>query len=150
MLVEITPDRPNLERELEAARLIRNSVRQFMTNNTEMITESEQIEWYSSLDHERLRLFLYFSQDRAIGYGIINRQDASAALLTGAILEEYQGQGHGKKLFQTLIDLTNDDQFVPELDVLSTNNKAINLYRSLGFVETAEHNGVVSMVRRTV
>jgi ribosomal protein S18 acetylase RimI-like enzyme len=147
MLVEITPDRPGLKVELEAARNIRNGSRHFMTNNTKMITEREQQEWYNSLDHDKLRLFLYIYDNRPVGYGIINKQHTPFALLTGAVMETYRGRGIGKDLFQSLIDLTDDDPFVPELDVRSDNTRAIKLYESLGFVKTVEDKDIISMIR---
>lgn len=138
MLVEVVPGNTSLPFELEQARRIRNSVRMFMTNNTEYITKEDQIEWYNGLDHDKLRLFLYYIDGTAVcaGYGIINTSETEFPLLTGAILEHHQGYGHGRTLFSKLIDISLKDYYHrPELDVLESNEKAIKLYKSLGFTE---------------
>ena len=149
MLREVLFDSPTLDTDLEWVRIIRNHVSEFMTNNPHAISREEQIEWFKSLDHDQLRLFLFEEKYPPIpvGYGIINKSYTPFPLLTGAIIPSHQGRGYGKELFQSLIDLCKDD-LVPELDVRETNTKAINLYKSLGFVETINNNGIISMIYR--
>jgi ribosomal protein S18 acetylase RimI-like enzyme len=148
-LEEVFPGENNLLLKLEFIRQVRNTVREFMTNNTDMITESDQIAWYNSINHEKLRLFVYFSNGRMAGYGIINTTQTPFPLLTGAISQKYQGRGHGRKLFESLLEICKTDySFVPELDVRSTNVKAINLYESLGFIKTVQDKEIISMIYR--
>lgn len=153
MLVEIAPDRPGCLIELEKARTIRNAVREFMTNNTDIITPRDQVNWYNSLDHEKVRLFLYYADTNittvpiAVGYGIINQSYSPFPLLTGAISPEHQGKGYGRKLFKSLLD-SCDGWLAPELDVRADNEKAIKLYESLGFERYHNTGGIISMIYR--
>lgn len=57
--------------------------------------------------------------------------------LTIAIHEGHQGKGLGKKLMQYLIEWTKNHPKIEkfELQVRSSNIRAINLYKSLGFIE---------------
>lgn len=57
--------------------------------------------------------------------------------LTIAIHEGHQGKGLGKKLMQYLIEWTKGHSKIEkfELQVRSSNTRAINLYKSLGFIE---------------
>ena len=57
--------------------------------------------------------------------------------LTIAVHEGHQGKGFGKKLMQYLINWTRSHPQIEkfELQVRSSNAPAINLYKSLGFVE---------------
>lgn len=147
MLIEILPSDPGLELSLEVARVIRNSVRSNMTHNTDNITRAQQAEWYKGLDHDKLRLFLYSEHSNfSIGYGIINLTETVFPLLTGAIVADYQGYGHGRALFSKLIDICLKDYYHrPELDVLESNEKAIKLYKSLGFTEIERLDGTIFM-----
>jgi len=146
MLREVLPDSLTVDTDLEWARIIRNHVREFMTNNTDSISREEQIEWFREIDHNKLRLFLIEEKYPPIpvGYGIINKSHTPFPLLTGAIIPSHQGRGYGKELFQGLIDLCEDD-LAPELDVRSDNIRAIKLYESLGFVKTVEYKDIISM-----
>ena len=147
MLVEITPYSEHLDQELEAAREIRNSVREFMTNNRDSITKSEQIAWYNTLDHSRFRLFLFEAGRVPIGYGIINTAYTPYPMLTGAILKSYQGLGFGRELFSGLLNITNQQyEQRAALDVLRTNERAIKFYQSLGFIEEASSDDTVFMM----
>jgi GNAT superfamily N-acetyltransferase len=117
-----------------------------MTGNQEYIHRDQQIKWFKELDHEELRLFLFWADFELSGYGIVRRKDGNP-WLTGVLCEHQRGKGYGKKLFQLLIDLCEDD-LTPELDVRETNIKARTLYTSLGFQETVNNNGIISMVLR--
>ena len=149
MLREVLPGSPTLYEDLEWVRIIRNHVSEYMTNNPHAITREGQLEWFSEIDHDKLRLFILEEKYPSIpvGYGIINKSYTPFPLLTGGILPSRQGRGLGKKLFQELIDLCEDD-LTPELDVRETNIKARTLYTSLGFQETVNNNGIISMVLR--
>ena len=62
---------------------------------------------------------------------------AHVVVLTIAIHEGYQGTGFGKRLMEHLISWTRANPKIEkfELQVRSSNERAISLYKSLGFIE---------------
>ena len=62
---------------------------------------------------------------------------AHVVVLTIAIHEGYQGRGFGKRLMVHLISWTRANPKIEkfELQVRSSNERAISLYKSLGFIE---------------
>lgn len=116
---------------LETIRNIRNSCREFMTNNTNYISEEQQIEWFNSVDHDVLKLYAGRVSGEVVGYGIVRIEDGDA-WLTGAILSSYRGYGYGRRLFVSLISLVPAG-VETKLTVRDTNTNAINLYKALGF-----------------
>lgn len=71
-----------------------------------------------------------------IGYGVIQFLYNSANLLTIGIKQDYQSRGYGRKLLLELIEAMKKRE-VNEifLEVRVSNQRAINLYKSLGFKE---------------
>ena len=76
-----------------------------------------------------------------VGHALLDPHNLAATShvvsLTIAIHEGHQGKGLGKKLMQYLIEWTKGHPKIEkfELQVRSSNLRAINLYRSLGFLE---------------
>lgn len=119
--------------DLNTLRLIRNRCRKYMTRHTDHISLAEQFEWGSTFKGK-----VYIVEEGyPIGYGVIQNN-----LVTGAILPPFRGKGKGRELFKFLIS-----QCVGEvgLEVLETNKRAYNLYKSLGFVEKKREKGVITM-----
>ncbi len=67
-----------------------------------------------------------------------NRHTATIGI---AISPEWRGQGVGTALMQALIDFARQGGVLKrlELEVISTNERAIHVYRKLGFVEEGFH-----------
>jgi ribosomal protein S18 acetylase RimI-like enzyme len=129
---------------LEFIRIVRNSVRLYLTGNRKYIGQTEQQEWFKSVDHEALRLFLFYTEGEPAGYGII-RLEGMRVLLTGALLEEYRGKGCGRILFDTLTTQALFDYGAADLDVSAHNMRAYNLYHSIGFRATDRKDDIISM-----
>lgn len=115
-----------------------------MTGNRESISQTEQQEWFKSVNHDSLRLFLFYIEGEPAGYGII-RCEGMRVLLTGALLEEYRGNGYGRILFDTLTTQALFDYGAADLDVSAHNMKAYNLYHSIGFRATDRKGDIISM-----
>jgi RimJ/RimL family protein N-acetyltransferase len=87
-------------------------------------------------------LYVVIEEDGAIvGHAVLDphklASTAHVVSLTIAIHEGHQGKGLGKKLMQYLIEWTKNHPKIEkfELQVRSSNTRAINLYKSLGFAE---------------
>lgn len=103
---------------------------------TETVMKSES--FLKNLDADS-HLLVAELQEKVVGVVGLNimknprmRHSASLGI---SIRKEYQGQGIGKKLMEKILDLADNWLMLirVELGVLEDNEKAMNLYKSLGF-----------------
>ena len=140
----------------EALRIreIRNESRQFLTNNTEFITEDQQIQWfsqYSEFQNSR-SYFVWIGSDEAgndVGYGaikIIGDQNGAITLCLG---EKFRGMGFGRKLLSFLVDRCYEFNLIPYSEILASNTASINLHKTSGFTELEAMGGrLVKMAKK--
>jgi predicted acetyltransferase len=77
----------------------------------------------------------------AIGKINIKYNDNSAFISGFGILPEFRAKGYGKVALKEALKLINEKNInIVQLDVSCKNNKALNLYKSCGFVEQSEMN----------
>lgn len=132
----------------------RNSVRQYMTHNQNEITESEQREWFAEYYiparwRRQAIGFLAVKDEATIGYGLITQRN-DRYWVSGGLVPEARGQGNGRELFGHLTTtvhgyLESDECW---LDVLNTNDRAINLYKSLGYQAVESDQRLTLMVHQ--
>jgi len=124
---------------------IRNTCREYMTNDTSYIGPLRQLRWWWSIRHDpSIQPFLFRIGGRAIGFGLIRKVD-SRHFVTGGIRPESRGHGLGRYLFGALCDLVAQPVF---LEVLEANQRAQRLYHSLGFKNVATVRLGVLLMRR--
>lgn len=116
--------------DLESVRVIRNSCREFMTNDTYEISRTMQTEWFRNMDHDKTRVFVFLLDGSTVGYGIL-RDIADRWWCSGGLLPEHRDKGLGAELFGILIDACPSDELW--LNVLIHNERASSLYLRLGF-----------------
>jgi GNAT superfamily N-acetyltransferase len=136
-----------------AMRKVRNESFEYMTGNPRRIGWLEQIIWW----HFRRPLtgvYLLMETPGAVdrrgnitdpvtnGYGIITVD----GFLTGAIRAEDRGKGWGEALFVEMMDVVVDRNDDPRLDVHMDNEKAISLYKKLGFIPCGAGEKKMEMV----
>jgi GNAT superfamily N-acetyltransferase len=146
-LVALTPSTPM---DFETMRQIRNQCRDFMTRNTDEITPERQKQFALELQEPDCKTFAYLyllPPAGWAGYGI-RRWDADQRhwWLTGALVAKARGQGYGRQLFEHLVSAS-----LPEpsaLEVRITNLPARRLYESMGFVERARRQDIITMLRQ--
>lgn len=105
----------------------------------ERTSTAEDMEHYlHTMETSNSLLLLLFDDQRAVGFlsakrGAANRIRHSAYIVCG-ILKDYRGKGWGKLLFQELLTWAPENSITRlELTVMAHNDKAILLYRSMGF-----------------
>lgn len=105
----------------------------------ERTTTVEDMEQYlHSIIKSNSLLLILFDGQKAVGFisakrGAANRIKHSAYIVCG-ILKDYRGKGQGKLLFQELLKWAPENGITRlELTVMTHNEKAILLYRSMGF-----------------
>lgn len=136
--LEVVPIRNIID--AERVRVIRNSLRNYMTNSTSYISPFGQLKWYLNIykkenKNGKMDCYSCIYKGKTCGYGLI-RIVKGKYFLTGGITENQRGKGFGEELFKKLIEL------VPEgivwLEVLDTNTIAKRLYLKLGFRKVDE------------
>lgn len=137
-----------LEQYLEYIRKTRNASKQYMTRNQETITPEVQRHWYENISDNVIPYILIKSEHGTIfypcGYGLIIIED-KISKLTGVIDESDRGKGYGRKLFSFLIEEAKKKTNKISLEVLISNQKAFNLYKSLGFVVKNQNQKTIFM-----
>lgn len=132
---------------------VRNQVRQFMTHDTHFILPEEQERWFEGTykpARERHEMVGFLMHDGAlpVGYGLISQREG-AFWVSGGLIPDARGQGHGERLFSFLTAYTVGLLDHPEvmLDVLETNKPARELYEKIGYVaiEPQEQEGIIVM-----
>lgn len=85
-------------------------------------------------------IFIAKLEDKIVGMAGVSREKSPkchhvAIIFNVYVEEEYQGKGIGKMLIQELMDDTKKDPTLAKfnLDVTTTQESAINLYKRLGF-----------------
>lgn len=133
--------------EALAVALIRNECCRWMTGNSKRLTVGEQLAFFAKIQKSNGWCFLLARNERVpCGYAIIRKLDKNRACLTGGLAECFRGEGLGKMLFKRILSWCEVVAFgKPWLEVLRTNRRAINLYRSLGFTVTRKTRRTLEM-----
>lgn len=75
------------------------------------------------------------TDDRLIGYAIMIVEKGYAHIMNMCVHPEYMGRGNGRRLLEHLLDQARQAPVrIVTLEVRSSNEVALNLYRSCGFV----------------
>lgn len=81
-------------------------------------------------------LWVLEGQRGILGYGVLSAAAGEAHVLNLCVAPEHQGQGHGRRLLNRLIDLARWHQVERVfLEVRPSNHAAIALYHRAGFCE---------------
>ena len=78
-----------------------------------------------------------FDNDELLGFGILHQLFEDATLMDICVRPDIQGQGLGKRLTEALIELAaTQGAERMMLEVRASNERAIALYRQMGFLQT--------------
>ena len=81
------------------------------------------------------------NKQQIVAHGVMSVAIGECHLLTLCVSPEHQRMGHGRKLFKLLLDrATKLEATVCFLEVRPSNENAIALYQSMGFVQIGERN----------
>lgn len=135
--------------DVESLRVVRNECRNYMTRNTNLISFEQQKNWWNNLDKENMKLFLLHKvvcgvAGFVIGYGVI-RIENGEVLLTGGLNQTERGKGHGKQLFNYLVENSKQYKLPIKLELLKSNTRAFDTYKSIGFVVIGEDETKIYM-----
>lgn len=118
---------------------VRNKSREYLHNNTEF-TLANVVKWFSET---KPSFYIIKLDDVSIGYfRTSNYNTETNSLYIGCdIHPEYRGLGLAYKAYIKFIKQLRESGIDSiQLEVLSTNTRAINLYKKLGFVDIGISN----------
>ncbi|BCB03663.1 GNAT family N-acetyltransferase [Bacillus sp. KH172YL63] len=105
-------------------------------------TDEEQIDWVQGiLANERETLLVAEMNNRIVGWLVFKSQERRRLMHTGSfgvmIQRDFRGRGIGRELIMELLDWAEKNPLLEKisLGVFSTNERAISLYKQLGFQE---------------
>jgi RimJ/RimL family protein N-acetyltransferase len=128
--------RPLLESDLEFLNKVRNENALEFLHDSRTFTLIETREWFIQTKPD---YYLILLEDTSVGYfRISNHNLVNRNLYIGAdIVSEHQGRGLGYQAYNHFLPYLFKKYNLNKitLEVLSSNSRAINLYRKLGFVQ---------------
>lgn len=102
----------------------------------------EQKEWiHKIIENEKETMLVAEIDGGVVGWIVFQSDNRKRLSHTGSlsmlVKKEYRGMGIGKMLLKALLDWAEKNPFIEKvsLGVLSTNLRAISLYKSIGFLE---------------
>jgi len=105
-------------------------------------TIDEEKEWIQAkIANERETIFIAQYQEKRVGWLVFQSPPRKRLAHTGSfgmmVLNEYRGMGIGKLLLEELLKWAERNPYIEKisLGVFSTNERAITLYKKMGFVE---------------
>ncbi|MFJ8088925.1 GNAT family N-acetyltransferase [Lysinibacillus sp. NPDC095746] len=105
-------------------------------------TVDEQREWIQAkITNERETIFIAQYQGKIVGWLVFQSPQRKRLAHTGTfgmmVLNKYRGLGIGKRLIEKLLEWAEHTPYIEKisLGVFSTNERAIALYKKMGFVE---------------
>ena len=136
--------------KLEDAEAVLNIQRDVILEDQYLITTPEEFhnsveqqrDWLQKiLDNNRETLLVAEQNSKVVGWIVFQSPNRNRLAHTGSfgmmIQKEYRSLGIGKRLINELLDWAKKNPFIEKvsLGVLSTNHRAIALYKSMGFTE---------------
>ena len=113
--------------QAQLVRIIRNTVRHYMTQHTTFISSEDQSSWFNLVvkGNDSIHLYLYYDEyDSIVGYGMVNKGYGTLALL-----EEFRNKGYGTQIYKHLHSLYNP----LKIDIYCDNNPSLVSAIKAGF-----------------
>ena len=141
------PNENDADNIISYSRMLFASTDQVLTTPEEydISTENEKV-WINNINHSLSSLLLVADVDNLIVgmlFFIANakRKNSHTGEFGVSVHPEFHGKGIGRQLINTLLNWAKANPAIEKvyLNVFSTNQPAIDLYRDLGFVEEGRH-----------
>jgi ribosomal protein S18 acetylase RimI-like enzyme len=122
-----------------------------MTGNPNLLTQDQQLDWYykeytPAHDNGLCHAFVGYEDGKPIAYGLVTQREEDF-WVTGVITTEARGYGYGEQLFRYLTSFVFDNDIARRvmLDVLVGNERALQLYRKIGFASMCRVDNKLTM-----
>jgi len=142
---------PEDDSELQEIRRIRNLGRQWMTDNTQEISEEEQRAWWKRMQLVKSEDFLLYAYRTAIwgpivGYGMVMRREGLLHISL-AVSPEYRGRGYGSAIYSDMFNCASIDDESVYAVILKSNTASIKAAEKAGFRFVEDGDKTVLYVR---
>ena len=128
---------------------MRNAVRSFMTGSQEMISEEQQKQWFSNLDHDLIKIWIYAEEGHFWhGYGQLRIEPGTPrfGVSTHAVLENVRGRGFGEFILRHIIDMARENGCdAMRAEILKSNAPSLGQVHKLGYIDTKDMGDVVEV-----
>ncbi|MBL4566558.1 MAG: ribosomal protein S18-alanine N-acetyltransferase [Porticoccus sp.] len=108
---------------------------EYISNIEQQVTPHPWRESQFVDSHAKHRCLVLENEDSVIGYAIYHIVVGEAEILNFAIDSNFQGKGYGRQLLEHIIAVVTQQAKRFFLEVRASNDTAIQLYESVGFVE---------------
>lgn len=123
--------------DVERVRVLRNTGREQMTNDTREITQQAQQDWWSTIDNSRVLIWLCYDGATEVGFGMIRMLHARTPspnwYVTLVVAPEHHGKGYGTAIYRAMLERAPDGRLFAE--ILHRNEKSIRAAKAAGFQE---------------
>ncbi len=125
-------------REAMQVRTLRNSCREYLTNNRDHIGILQQLRWYfgyycPARRTARYRLYVLLSKERSpLGYGALALRDEKL-FVTECVAPGHRGEGYGRIILRYLTKIAAREQRDLVAEIWVSNNPSIALHEREGF-----------------
>lgn len=111
-------------------RIIRNSGRQWMTRNTDAISEEQQRAWWLQASHDpSLDIWLFSVAQTDVAYGLL-RRESDQLWCSLAVLPQHQRHGYGTWIYRWLALSTTENVWA---EILADNTPSIRACLKAGY-----------------
>ena len=145
----LTAIRVEFESDVRALMDIRNHVREFMTGSQKEIDWRAQREWWSELDHDNVKIWLYLDEDEFfIGYGQlrIEPEGPRYGVTSHALIESARGKGYGEEILRDLVERArNFGCDAMRAEIFKSNEASLGLCKKLGYTVTKDLGDIVEV-----
>lgn len=134
---------------MQVIRMIRNDLKDFMTNYRTHITPDQQDTWYASYVNSGIdQLCVYLDTFSApIGYTYISQKDGKL-YGTLAVLPEFQGNGFGTEMYTDMIKYANSYRQPLHIEIFADNTSSLIAAFKAGFNIVYATDKLVTLVSK--
>jgi GNAT superfamily N-acetyltransferase len=145
--------------EAQTMREIRNSVREYMTRDTDDISPQRQYQWfYNKYGSGKYDAYLFYNaRGCCVGYGMLTSTDGKV-WGTLAVKKEFQNQGYGTAIYQYLIRVCTEFKKQYEdftklyenlwIEIYADNAESLRAAQKAGFETVHVGDKVITLVHR--
>lgn len=130
--------------DAELVRQIRNSGRQWMTQDTAEITEATQRAWWARRDPAACPIWLAGVAATTIGYGLLRRSN-DRTWCSLAILPAHRGHGYGSQIYTWLALATPDAVWA---EIYADNTPSLRAALRAGYTLAYAQDKLATLVHR--
>lgn len=133
--------------EAQIVRMIRNQLKDFMTNHRTHITPEQQREWFVMFPDSNMLELWRDDNDAPIGYTLVTLKDG-IYYGTLAVLPEFHNQGYGTEMYKHMVSSVAPNKL--HIEIFADNTPSLVAALKSGFTIVSATDKLVTLVSGTV